>query len=651
MSTACVLNANLAHLRARHPALAAEVERADASGVEMLPAREGGVTLRAGGVLLASSYDPAGEAAQTAEQMAKEPGDFLVALGFGLGLHLEAYLRLREVPILIFEPCGERLRAGLSAGHLHEWMEDPRVHWARDLAELTDRFASLYTPGLHAQVYVHPALLRLVPETVRTAVETLRRCKDAIDVDVCTRISRFEEWSQRTVENLPHLLSTPSLSRLHGAFSGVPAVVAAAGPSLERQLPALAEAADRVLVIAIGQSLRALRQAGIEPHLVHVIDSPDVSHQIVEAGDSPAQNLVLFPSVHPRLYDLPVRSRFVAYPVTNRIACWIAGELGESGWVFGGGTVAQSAVHIAVALGANPICLIGQDLAFTGGRVYASGSAYDGVSFRRLSDGRFVYTHFDEKLARFGKEKRRSESDAHELVWVEGWHGERLPTSRGYASFIHQYGRMGEYLASQGIRLVNCTEGGARIPFLEHRSFAELLTECARAPVPARERIQVAFDAAPAWDAQPLRAAVTRSRRALCRLTAEVKAGLERAERAPAELRRARNPERQIQVLRSLGRSQRGIQRKLAGLFWIDDLSEAERHRSQTRLRQASSLPPREEAVETCRLLLECTQRALERADRLLDRMAELLPAPAEPASGRRSAGRRSRPPAARPPS
>ena len=76
------------------------------------------------------------------------------------------------------------------------------------------------------------------------------------------------------------------------------------------------------------------------------------------------------------------------YPAPNALGCWIGRALGERHFLPGGATVAQSAVRLAAALGADPILLVGQDLAFTEGRVYARGSAYDMVGLRAREDGR-----------------------------------------------------------------------------------------------------------------------------------------------------------------------------------------------------------------------------------------------------------------------
>lgn len=622
------LSRNLARLRSRHPALAEAVASAP-QRYRRVEGPRGGSTLEADGVLVASAYDPQGEAQKLAEEMAREPADLLVAIGFGLGHHLSAYLRRHDVPLLVYEPSPVLLRGALEVGGDFGWIDAPNVDWVRDPIELGDRFRQRYVRGLRVRAFVHPAVLRLDARSVSNALEELGRVKDACDIDAQTRAVQMAGWARRTVDNAPYLLRDPSLSGLFGAFRGVPAVIAAAGPSLDRQLATLGREAERVLVIAIGQSLRSLRRAGIEPDLVHVLDSADVSHQIEQAGDPAAENLVLFPSVHPALYELPVRSRFVAYPATNRVGCWLSGLLGDRHWPLGGATVAQSAVHIAALLGANPIHLIGQDLAFTGGRVYASGSAYDMVSYRETADGGFVFTSFDEKVELIGQRDAPRESRREELIWVEGWGGERVPTSKGYASFIDEYRRIGAFLADRGIRLVNCTEGGARIPGLEQMPFDEALERCPHRPVGAKRIIHARFDAAEPVSPDTLRRPLARAAATVFRLARRARTGLGDVARAERLIRTGAANDATLNALRTLGRLEGRLVRELAAAPWLDALSESELQRDAAALRRADGELTPDRCVNECRMLLRSLQQSTARAQELL----ALLEARLHPAS------------------
>lgn len=310
--------------------------------------------------------------------MASEPADLTVAVGLALGHHIEAYRSLTRCPLIIFEPSLARLKAALSIRPL-PFLGEPDVVLVTDLAKIPGVMASYYRTGLSLRVCLHPSAMRLEPDAVRELLDQIKRSKSSADVGTKTRVAALAAWSWQTVSNARRIADAALFSELDGIARGVPAVVVAAGPSLDKQLPLLREYRDRVIVICIGQALGSLRRAGIEPDLVHVIESKPVLHQLEGAGSTENLNLVLSPDSHPELFEAPVRSLFVATPLLHAVARWVATQLGSRSFVMGGATVAQGSIGLAVALGANPVMLIGQDLAFTDGRAYAKGSAYESV--------------------------------------------------------------------------------------------------------------------------------------------------------------------------------------------------------------------------------------------------------------------------------
>lgn len=618
---------NVARLRRRHGLLVRALESADPAEAEVVPGPRGACSVRHRGLLLASAYDPKAEGERLAEEMAREPADLLVAIGFGTGHHLEAYRERNSCPMVIYEPSPARLRAALAARPGLAWLGRKDVIPTHD-PELVSRLVPrLYTPGLRIRVYPHPAVLRLDPEAVRDAVQRVARAKEALDITARTKVMMAERWADITVENAPALLRTPSFTRLGGSFRNVPAVIVAAGPSLDKQLPLLRENAHRLLVIAIGQTLATLRKAGIEPDFVHVVESQNVSHQLTSAGDTGNLNLVLLPSSHPSLFELPVRSRFVAWIEANQVGCWMAGALGQKRWLYSGGTVAQTAAFLAAELGANPIALIGQDLAFSGGRAYASGSAYGDVGFSETEDGQFVFTNISHKRRLFGhRVEHDHDSIRRKLVWVPGWDGEPVPTSVSYASFREHYREVAEHLAQRGFRFANCTEGGARIPGLEHQAFAELLAACPEQPVDGGAVFREAFDAERLPGPEVFREPLARAHRELDGLAREAKSGLARAGKVPSALARARSPERKIEILRGIGRYDKRITRRLAAVRWLDALIQPALHAARAAFSAADAAGPSpERAVEESAQLFETTLEGVERARRLLERLEARL--------------------------
>ncbi len=613
------LESNLQRLRRRAPALAAAVGDADLGDLEVVAGPKGQCSVRERGLLLGSAYDPRAEGQRLAREMETEQADLLVAVGFGLGHHLQAFRELRPCPTIVYEPNPARLQAALRATPDLVWLGDPDVAVVADPEELRQAVARRYEPGMRIQLYPHPALLRLDPGAVKEAVERVSRVKQAADVGALTRHVKMLDWADGTIENAPHLLAHPSTSLLRGAFRGSAAVVCAAGPSLTRQLPTLAALRDRALVIAIGQSLGALCRAGIEPDLVHIVESQDVAHQLRGVEGSTEIDLVLPPQAHAGLFAHPVRRRWIAFQETNPFGRWVGEQIGLQSFLPTGGTVAQCAVFLARELGCDPVILIGQDLAFDGDRVYAEGTAYAEVGIRMDSRGRCQYTNLDGKLEAFGQQPPEQPIEI-DLQWVEGWDGKPVATSRAYAGFLDHYRDLGLCFRREGRDLVNCTEGGARIHGLRHARFREVLEGCAPLSHDPRSTLAAVFERFDPTPPGALLVPIGALRRTLQELGRDCELGLVRAERARKALAERAAPARQRELLRRLGRVHARVGRRLASAAILDALVQRELREERVAAGRAAITQPGPQAVVAeIEGLLRATKAALEPAARRVD--------------------------------
>ncbi len=621
------LQKNLARVRRKNTSLADAIAELGDEGIEYGIGPRGHPTVAVDGQLLASAYDPVSEGRRLAAEMAGEqPPDVLIVLGFALGHQLEAYRAEHAGPIVVYEPSLPRLRGALAVRENMMLLGADDFEITSDADYLIELFNRFYTSGIRLQVFPMPAMSQHRSEKVVEAVKRVRRAKEAFDMGALTRINKSMVWAMLTAEHADHLRRTPNLSALYDAFVGVPAVVAAAGPSLNKQLPLLAELQDRVLIIAIGQTLGALRQAGIEPHLVHILESQNVIQQLSKFGTSDDVNLVVTPDTNTALFEVNVRSRFVAVPVFNEIAKWLVRPHGIRRFTSGGGSVAQGAVGIALALGCRDILLIGQDLAFTNDRIYAEGSAYDCVTMIPDGNNKIRLGNSKEKGRLLQIDQKVDEVEK-ATMWVDDWHQEgRIRTCYSYATFIEQYRNIGPQLSRLGCNLINCTEGGAHIPNLEHRVFAEALEELAGERVDPLDRILEAHDAWEAPEVEAYEDMLENARETLSRVERNAERGLKESQKAQRELPRASGPKRQIDILRRVGKMERRVKNQLVGTAWLDQMVQPQIYGVRAKLRKADAvLPTPEQAVEESIYLFEATLAAVELGHRLFDNVEQAL--------------------------
>ncbi len=620
------LDAQIERLATRNPRMAEalrSLEPGDAGAIEIETGPRGIETLSVGGQRIGSSYDPVREAERLIDASQAEGADLVVALGFGNGQQLDALRRRHRCRVVVFEPSLARLRAGLAIRPDLDWCDDSEIWWTDDLDELRILLQQLYTPGLRVEVLVHPVVHRLDPEPLREAVSRIARLKDSVDILGRTRSKMMSEWSEGTAGNAKQFLRSPPFSILEGRFAGKPAVVCAAGPSLTRQLETLRRHRDRLVVIGIGQSLKALRAAGIEPDFVHVVESGPVAHQLEAAGANDELTLVLPPQAHGDLFRIPVGRRLTVYPTSNPLAVWLAGALGETRFPGTGGTVAQCAVHLAFELGASPVLLIGQDLAFTDGEVYAKGSAYEAVGVKVTEDG-YEFTGMREKMTLFGEPDSTTRFGG-DLIMVEGWDGKPVATNVTYATFRDYYRDMAGYLADRGCELINCTEGGARIPGVAHRPFAEACAEYAREETGFAAELDAAWSLIEEVPAEALRAALDDARTALARIESLATKGIEAVERASR--RSGGDARRTVKALSRIVSRQRAIAAELEGLPFLEAFAQQELHRLGALSRRADALDATpEQARDEATLLFRASRDAIGPAREVVEALAAALP-------------------------
>lgn len=611
---------NLRHLGKRSPWIVDGLRAASREAIEEVEGPRGARVLSDQGVLLASAYNPDREAEKLAAQLAEDAADIVVAVGFGLGLHFEKFKAKSAAKLVIYEPSAARLRAALELSVLHPlFAKHDDVFVAQDLDDLAMVVERLYIPGLLLRLVLHPAVMRIDANGVRRAAERVRRVKEAGDTKGATSVEKMIPWSKIVAQNGQRVASSASFFELEGVFAGRTAVVVAAGPSLDQHIELLRERADEVVIIAIGQTAKTLQMAGIRPDLVHVLESRNVSHQLTDGGDSAALDVVLFPDCHPALFDVPTRNCFVATSKLSPMGNWIAEVRGDKRFVIGGGTVAQSAVGLAWMLGASRILLIGQDLAFSKGRVYAKNSAYDFVGFSLSESGRISWSEQKSKAALLGDrplEEIDDRHDAGQVVWVDAWHeGERVQTWRSYASFIEHYREIGVFLESQGIEVINCTEGGARIPSLRHIPFREALDEGDREPVEAASVIAQVAASARRLEIHDFKEAMDTAERRLVEVEKEAKKGLKVTEELSQRVDRGADGEACFSTLRALAKREKRLKNLLGRIQWFDVLVQPEIYASMAlTAKNDRANPELEDIVHESRLLFKGAKRGIQRA-------------------------------------
>jgi hypothetical protein len=340
----------------------------------------------------------------------------------------------------------------------------------------------------------------------------------------CNTVNAFSSrWIAQGAINLAEVARWPSIGAVGDRLAGVPMIIAAPGPSLAKNVAQLRAAKGRALVAAMSHSLRPLVAAGVEPDLVFTVDPQDVRYHF-EGIDVSRMTLVSGVTVHPSLYHLGA-ARVLTLAANSALDDWIYEGLGEDARAAGGGSVATTALTVALRWKCDPILFVGLDLSFPGGQYYVDTSCDGGARAVVGKDGTMAVEGWSD---RFHEMKRAggSRTVRERTVELPGWHGGTVPSSFMFSMF-HRWFVETAQRARATARILNCTEGGAFIDGMDHVTLKEALTPLVH-PVDAAailDEVVASIDA-------PGRVAAVRAR--LAGLVATTRRAHDRARRAIA---------------------------------------------------------------------------------------------------------------------
>jgi Protein of unknown function DUF115 len=394
-----------------------------------------------------------------------------------------------KVPIVVYEPDAALLRTLFEYGPL-DLGNVIIVNGIADLMRVWREFAARI---MDVRVLTTPGYCAAYPEEVAAFVEVIPSLLQRTLVSKATFHNRGKIWIQDIIDNVELLLDSPPFLTLRGQYQGVPAFIIGAGPSLDKNIALLEQAAKKGLVFATNSGAVSLGKHGIEPQIVACIESIDASS---------------------KLRDLPFISRAVrafsltASPDTLRtgtgpllpvheLVAQYDGPLQELTGQPGlpvSGSVSTMAFSLARFLGCSPLVLVGQDLAYTEGRTYATGTGYESSQATFDAQG-LVHLDWNDEVLRVHGEAQgiARPREPHRRVPAWGGSGE-VDSAASFANIQDWFRRSADLLRKAGstVRLINASEGGVHIPGFEDLRLADVLPELPDRNISAAELAQKA---------------------------------------------------------------------------------------------------------------------------------------------------------------
>jgi hypothetical protein len=466
-----LLKKNLESLLVKYSQLEQELNKVNKdSNLEVFPARNGSMTAlykkEGKSIYIHSRYDPEKEAERFVSNLNIEGIDSIIVLGFGLGYHVKTlFNKIRDKGVKLFVIIEDLylFKRALSYNDFTDLFTYEKFYLI--LFEDPEKTELSYIIQSKIDHIFEKIQLIELPFINNLELENIDHIREELQYILYTQLAnnatvteRGAEWEKNILGNLALLLRKPGVGYVQDCFKDKTAIIVAAGPSLNKNIHLLKKAKGKAIIIAVDAVLKRLLAEDIIPDIVVVYDGYKYTLKYFEGLDYSKLNDVILLSSHlfynHVLEEWPGPLLFApVVGIADDLLYWVEKTSDYKGRISTGGSVAHLAFMFAWQLKANPIVLVGQDLAFTDDTTHVSGSAY--------------HRNIDEEMRRSNKL----------FLKIKDIHGNDVWTRNDFYYYLVWFNRMISGLKNidKDKIFIDATEGGARIEGTELMSLEEVI--------------------------------------------------------------------------------------------------------------------------------------------------------------------------------
>ncbi len=387
--------------------------------------------------------DPVSETDEFLNMVPEASTGVVVQVGMGLGYSALSLMdkRPKIQNFIFFEPDTGIFIQALTCMDLKPILKDPRVMLCIgpdiDIEKITNALSrTLQLENIH--ILKHLPLRKAMGGDYLDCYNKVFDALISYNMEGATLIHHGEKFFNNRFAHFRTMHHHRLLQEIQNAYSGIPAIMVAAGPSLDQNIHLLSQAKDKAVIIAVDSALPALLARDITPDFVTAIDYDVYTYEKI-ASVSPiarGSSLVCMPWV-----DISVTKKFPAENVywaftSVTFEKWMNSCLGGNMSVGGVGTVAHLNIITAIILGCSPCVFMGQDLSYSGETDHA-----ENVALGYSQD-------MEQALAR---------SDGPRIKAIDG---SLLPTRNDFISYKNMFEKI---ISSNPGHYINSTARGAHI--------------------------------------------------------------------------------------------------------------------------------------------------------------------------------------------
>ena len=388
-----------------------------------------------------STYRPRSEAEKYVQKYDElVNGAMLLFLGFGNGIIIEELLKktFDDNIVFIYEPSLDIFLKVIECFDISHILENKTIELF--VKGLNEEDLNLYVSSNmnHLNVYLTfveslPKYKELFPKDYIDLYHIYEDQKRCVQLDINTRVKVRKELLINPIRNLEYTFRSKTASDFKKVFSeDMPAILVAAGPSLEKNIEQLKEAKGKAFIFAVDRAAKYLLNHGIEPDMVAAIDylKPIEFFEDERLKKIP---LVMLTDFNHNVMGLLDGNDFVYGSTDLKLYKDYYAHFGNAiESIPQGGSVATYAFALLHYWKFKKIIVVGQDLAMSGDRHHA------------------------------GEGSIKREEIKREVVEVEGNVEEKVYTTLDFYSYLRWYEMAVEHYYGSD-QIINATEGGAKI--------------------------------------------------------------------------------------------------------------------------------------------------------------------------------------------
>lgn len=299
--------------------------------------------------------------------------------GLGNGLFARKFLKTARHDCVMFieEPSGVILKTALENFDLSDILGDKRIKLIFDPIFESSALFSLYLDIMdYTDIYAYkgsfyPNYPDLFSKDAVGFVDRIQRARDHAGANQIVTDRFGGDFNRNTFNNLIFLRESKDIEKLAESVpEGIPAIIVAAGPSLDKNIKEIKNAKGKSIIISTDTALKPLSLAGIVPDIAAIMDGKKDERYLSEA-DSRTVPLACTPRCGTEFLHLHTGIKFFTDDFCNHLNAFIETTGKKMERLASGGSVANDCFSLAKMFHCDTIIMMGQDLAYTGDKTHS----------------------------------------------------------------------------------------------------------------------------------------------------------------------------------------------------------------------------------------------------------------------------------------